>query len=212
MNKLFPNYIINLKKGTVFSKRLKRFIGKLNGEYYEVRTKDVFGNIYTKIHQIIYAYGANLPKHLWPVDENGRMFEVDHIKPIKNGGDDSFKNLRLVSKKDNSNNALTKINQKKARKNVVFTDEWRKNLSEAQKKAYIEGRKILNQSFIDGRQKYNESIKQLIYQYTLTGELVAVYNGGHEAERETGYCRERISFHCKDGKPYKGYIWSYTQL
>ena len=42
---------------------------------------------------------------------------IDHIIPMKNGGTNSVSNLRwIVSKKENSNNALTKINYSNATK------------------------------------------------------------------------------------------------
>lgn len=212
MSKLFPNYEVDLKKGTVYSKKFKKNLGSFNDGYYECRIKDIYGNVYTKIHQVIIAEGLNLPKHLWPVDENGRQYVTDHIKPIKDGGTDTFENLRLVTIPMNSNNPSTKLNQSKAGKNKVFTEEWRNNLSESQKKAWKDGKHTLSQSFLDGSQKYLEEQKKQVFQYSLNGELIAVYSGRNEAARETGYNRERITFHCTDGKPYKGYFWSYSPM
>lgn len=214
MSKLFLNHEINLEEGTVYSKRLKRLIGVQNGEYLECRTHDIYGNLYSKIHQMILAEGLDLPKHLWPVDKKGQRFEADHIIPLSNGGDNSFSNLRLVSKKDNSNNPQTKLNQSSAAKNKIYTDEcaWRKHLSEALKKAFKEGRRTVSQKFIDGGQRLIEKKKKPIYQYRLDLDLVAIYSDGHTAARETGFNRERIRFHCLDGNSYKGFLWSYTPL
>ena len=48
-----------------------------------------------------------LPKHKWPIDENGNRYEVDHIIPLSDGGTNQASNLRLVTPKDNRNNPQT---------------------------------------------------------------------------------------------------------
>lgn len=44
-------------------------------------------------------------------------YEIDHIIPIKNGGTNKLSNLRLVTRKENINNELSKINNSKAQRN-----------------------------------------------------------------------------------------------
>ena len=234
MNTLFPNYIINLKDGTVFHKKRNGELfqhGKCANEkgYHCCVIYDIYGNKYSKIHQVILAEGLGLPKHLWPTEENGRKYIPDHILPISNGGTDSFSNLRLIPRPENNRNPYTLKNQSEAqkgrvfseetkkkmseaRKNVAFTEEWSKNLSIARKKAWEEGKYKISDNFLEASAKRKESLKIPIYQYTLDGELVAFYLGRNTAEKETGFNRERITFHCKDGKPYKGYLWSNVPL
>ena len=121
MSKLFPNYIIDLENGSVWSEKQKRYIGTFitKGGYHKCTVKDCHKNIYQSIHEIILAEGLQYPKHLWPIDENGNRFEVDHILPVRNGGTDVFKNLRLVSKKDNHNNSISKKNITEVQTNII---------------------------------------------------------------------------------------------
>ena len=50
-----------------------------------------------------------------------------------------------------------------------------------------------------------------VYQYTLDGELVRVWNSNSEVERECGYKNQNISACCMGKiKKYKGYIWKYA--
>lgn len=51
---------------------------------------------------------------------NGKIpdgYEIDHIIPITNGGTNKLSNLRLVTRKENNNNPITKTNNSKARIN-----------------------------------------------------------------------------------------------
>lgn len=54
------------------------------------------------------------------------------------------------------------------------------------------------------------SIKQgfKTYQYSLGGELIAVYNSAKKASKETGFDKNAILRHRLNGKQYKGYRWS----
>ena len=105
---LFKNKI-NIETGQVFSIGGKREVGNRIDEngYRKCNIKDCFGNQYWRTYQVIYAEANQLPKHLWPVDENGRRYEPDHIIPVREGGTDAASNLRLISHKDNSNNEST---------------------------------------------------------------------------------------------------------
>ena len=146
---------------------------------------------------------------------NGKIpegMQVDHIIPVKNGGTNKLSNLRLLTPKDNSNTELTKINHSNATKQLWKDEEYKQKMSEARKNAWKEGKYQLSQGFIDGAKEHNEKNKTPIYQYSLEWKLVAYYESRNKAERETGFSRERISFHCIDGKPYKGYYWRTTPI
>lgn len=55
-----------------------------------------------------------------------------------------------------------------------------------------------------------QRISKRIAQYTLDGELVAIYSSTMEAERQTGFFRANISNCCLGKiKSYKGFIWQY---
>lgn len=108
MGKLFKNKI-NIETGQVYSIGSKREVGNHidKGGYRTCNIKDCYGNQYWRTYQVIYAEANKLPKHLWPIDENGRRYEPDHIIPVREGGTDAASNLRLLSHKDNNNNEST---------------------------------------------------------------------------------------------------------
>lgn len=209
MSKLFPNHTIDLENGTVWSNKYKHFLGSYNKQsgYIECSVFDCYRNRYTKIHQVVLAEGLQLPKHLWPVDEKGQSYECDHITPISEGGKNNFNNLHLVSKKENSNNPKTKENLSKARKKQVFTDEWSKHLSDAQKKAWKEGKHTVSQAFLNALIKRSEELSVPVDICKLDGEYIKTFPSASQAAKQTGYNKERIQFHCKDGKPYKNLLW-----
>lgn len=123
MSKLFPKYIIDLEKGTIYScGKRKGYVGEKKNKdgYSDCSIYDIFENHYKHNHEVIIAEGLQLPKHKWQVDENGKRFQVDHIIPVSQGGTDSFNNLRLVSSKENSNNPLTIAKMKAVRKGKDF--------------------------------------------------------------------------------------------
>lgn len=62
--------------------------------------------------------------------------------------------------------------------------------------------------------KFNvDSKKKQVYQYTLEGELVAVYESAADAARQTGLNQKSISEVCRSKRSTnKGYKWSYEPL
>lgn len=64
----------------------------------------------------------------------------------------------------------------------------------------------------------SERRSKVVYQYTLEGELVAVWKNACEAARQTGLGQCYICLACNNknrregNNKYKGYIWSYEQL
>ena len=138
MSKLFKNYVIDIEKGIVYN-----IDGSIKGsrsrDYYTCKMIDCFGNEYFNIHQVIYAEANQLPKHLWPLDEKGRMYQVDHIIPVKNGGTDAAINLRLLSIKDNHNNHETLKNYSnatKGEKNPMYGTHWSEERKKKQSLLY----------------------------------------------------------------------------
>lgn len=51
-----------------------------------------------------------------------------------------------------------------------------------------------------------------VYQYTKDKILISIYASSSEAARQTGFSQSCISTHCRDGKLYKNFLWSFTPL
>lgn len=58
-----------------------------------------------------------------------------------------------------------------------------------------------------------EEQKKRVYQYTLDGELVAIWPSANEAARKLKFCQAHITDCCNGKrKTHKGYTWSYIPL
>lgn len=224
MSELFPNLIIDLEKNTIYSSKKQKYIGLTEKDgYRKAHVYDVYGNEYNSVAQIFIAESMQLPKHQWPIDENGKRFEPDHIKPVKNGGIDEIKNLRLVSHKSNSNNELTRVNNSKAKtekpcKGMLgkhHSEETKNKISESLKGRYIsvETRKKMSEAF-KGRKVTAETrakTSKQICQLSLDGKLVGIWPSISEAARN-GFSQSSICVCCK-GKLNStgGYRWMYKE-
>lgn len=164
--------------------------------YYHVILR-VHPNSYNKkVHRIIAENEIPNPNNL-P--------EVDHINGIKT--DNRVSNLRWVSHIQNVNNPVTK---KKFLK-TVRSDEYRKNISNK-----LKGKKPCDDAYkqlsIKNSGKGNWKSKT-VYQYTLEGELVGIYDSSCIAAKETGSMQSKISLCCAGKrKKHNGYIWYYKPM
>lgn len=120
MGKIFENCEIDLVNGLIKTKKGVNH-KKNKAGYCCCRLYDCFNNRYYYVHEIIIAEGLQLPKHLWPVDEKGKRYVVDHILPVKNGGTDVFENLRLIPEADNHRNPTSKKNNSESKKGKHFS-------------------------------------------------------------------------------------------
>lgn len=190
MSKLFKNEV-DIENGVVYKLDKKGFIGMLDKYgYIHCKVRDKFGNFYRTIHQVIFAEAHNLPKHLWPIDKEGRRFEIDHIDAVRTNN--KVENLRLVSKKENNNNTITKKNKSEAKKGRHISEETKQKMSEAQKN--------------------DEKKSKQVYQYTLNRELIRIWPSAMECGRN-GYKRGHVCDCCRGmRKTHKGYRWSYEPL
>lgn len=122
MKTLFKNCEIDLVKGTVKTRKGTEHKKSKTG-YYCCHLFDCFNNRYYYLHEVIVAEGLQLPKHLWPVDNKGRRYIVDHIIPVSNGGTDSFDNLHLIPESDNHKNEISKKNNSISKKGKHYSPE-----------------------------------------------------------------------------------------
>lgn len=238
MSKLFPNYEIDTKQGIVYN--LDGSIkGSKSRKYYTCMMKDCFGNKYHSIHQVIYAEGSGLPKHLWPVDENGRLYEVDHKTPVNNGGTDKFENLRLVSCKENHNNKLSLKNYSnavKGSKNPMYGTHWTEERKEKQSLLYsgenapnfgnkwseeqkekmslkMKGRYEGDKNPMYGK-KRNDNIERFskpVIQFDLNGIFIKEWPSAKSTESD-GFTPNNVSQCCRgEKKSHRGFKWMYKE-
>ena len=182
MSNLFPNYEIDLEKGTVKGKIGFIGLNKSKDGYSDCSIYDIYGNHYKRNHEVIVAEGLNLPKHLWPIDEKGKRFEVDHILPVSKGGTDSINNLRLVSKLDNVNNPNTIAKMCETRKGKPVPQFFTKEAIE----------KRVEKALIP------------VCQLTMDYELIKRLKSGKAASEVLGIPRSEICVCCKGGRMKKG--------
>lgn len=114
-----------------------------------------------RVHRIIWeTFNGEIPDGM----------EIDHINTVRN--DNRLSNLRCVSPKDNMNNPLTLIHLSKAKKDKLFTQEHKSNLSKAKKgktsnvkgKYRTEfGRKFKEHFNIDSCDNHNLYCKELMW-------------------------------------------------
>ena len=101
--------------GKVWSEHKQDYLkGKQDRDGYtlfELSSKD--GKFHTyKLHRILAELYCEIPSG-YTIDE----LEVDHIKPISEGGTNDVSNLRWVTPKQNHNNPNTLLNKSKAMRN-----------------------------------------------------------------------------------------------
>lgn len=111
---------------------------------------------------------------------------VDHIIPVSNGGTDNVKNLRWSTPPENNSNKHTLINMSNAMKGKPSPMKGKLNRKDVSKK---------------------------VYQYSLSGELINVFESVMDVKRKLGFDVGNISKCCNGKqKTYKGFMWSYTPL
>lgn len=130
--------------------------------------------------------------------------EIDHINGIKT--DNRVDNLRWCSHKDNCNNPITKEKILK----TFRSEEYRKKCSEREK-----GKKLSDET----KKKISISKtgsgnwrSKTVYQYSLDGNLIAIYESTGIAAKETNSIQSKISSCCiGKRKKHNGFIWRYKE-
>lgn len=148
-----------------------------------------------KVHRIIAENELPNPKG---------YTDIDHINGIKT--DNRVDNLRWCSHKDNCNNPITKDKMLK----TVRSEEYRKKCSEREK-----GKKLSDETkkkMSISRTGSSNWRSKTVYQYSLDGNLIAIYESTGIAAKETNSIQSQIS-NCCNGKikKHNGFIWRYKE-
>ena len=133
-----------------------------------------------------------------------RYTEIGHINGIKT--DNRVDNLRWCSHKDNCNNPITKEKMLK----TFRSEEYRKKCSEREK-----GKKLSDETKKKISISKNGSgnwRSKTVYQYSLDGNLIAIYESTGIAAKETNSIQSKISSCCiGKRKKHNGFIWRYKE-
>ena len=228
--KNFSNYDLDLEHEKYYSFYFKKeYIPKKDKDgYAKCGIRDDKGNLYNSWHQVVYCAIKGITKDEFPRDEKGRVYEIDHIIPIRNGGTNDISNLRLVSKLSNSNNPMSIKNMQDSswrKKNagseiLKLSEETKKKLSEQRKGKNLgkDNPNYGNHSMpIESRRRIAEAVRKRtskpVDQIDMeTGEVIRTWESAAEAGRN-GFCAEGVKC-CAQGK-YKhhhGYLWKYILI
>ena len=186
--KNFSKYDIDVENQVVFSNcfNKKRYLqlSETKDGYIRCGVTDDKGNKYYRLHQIIFCAVNGITKDEFPHDENGVVYEIDHIDNNKKNNAPS--NLRLVSKKDQMNNSITL----KTLKRVT-----------AQRMSSAEERERISLS-LRNRADESKPVEQID---VITNEVVAVYPSIMEASRQSGISIASISRDCTRARRVNNY-------
>lgn len=176
----FPNWDIDVEKGTIYSLRFKRNIGTINNCGY-VRVKPINGYKHYTIHQYIWmvANGCDIPEG----------YDIHHIDGNKQNN--SIYNLELI---EHSSHMV------KHKQNI--SDETKRKISET-----LKGFKHSEET--KWKIRKNSPLKKKVGQYTLDGELVKIYDSISEVP-SNNFKQSNISNCCNGKrKTHKGFIWRF---
>lgn len=104
------------------------------------------------------------------------------------------------------------VSIKKAMANVVQSEQQkeavRQNLLKAQKNPEFVKKRI--EGIRRSAHKIAAKLSKKVVQLTMEGEVIKVWDSGHQIQRETEFCRTAVASCCKGVyKQYKGYKWQY---
>lgn len=178
----FPNWLIDIEKGEIYSLKLKRNIGTIDKKDNYVKVSKQKGYKHCKLHQYIWmtANECDIPEG----------YDIHHIDG--NRQNNSIYNLELIEQHKH---------RSEHKKGIVFSEEHRNKISKAHKGKILseETKKLMS----------DLTPKKKVAQYTLDGELVKIWGSVTECGRN-GFNKGAVS-RCCNGKLkiYKGFIWKY---
>lgn len=182
VDKRFPQWDVDVEKGTVYSLRFKRYVGT-NGRYNNV------GRI--GVHRLIWmvANGCDIPEgyDIHHIDGNKQNNSIYNLELIEHGEHIAQHNTENKGKFKRNENTKNKIRNKLiGNKNSLgrkLNDELKKSI----------GKRFAKQ----------------VAQYTLEGELIKIWESASEAGRN-GFCMSSICACCRnEQEQHKGFKWKY---
>lgn len=179
----FPNWLIDVEEGKIWSKRYKKFIGSTDKKDNYVKVQPPKGYKHCKFHQYIWiCVNGDIPKG----------YDIHHIDGNKQNN--SIYNLELVEHKKHLSE------HKKGNKNWQgkhHSNETKNKISKINK-----GRIVSEET--------KRKISKQVVQYTLDGELVKIWDSIMQVEIELKFFNSNIVKCCRgERKTAYGYKWKY---
>lgn len=187
----FPNWEIDVENGTIYSLKLKHYVGNINNESGYVTVSDK-----GYLHRIIWmvANGCDIPNgyHIHHIDgnkQNNSIYNLELLEAVEHQHHHIIGSKHSIETKEKmSKSAMGEKNH-----------NYGKHMSDEQKKS------------ISNKLRNRKDKSKKVCQYTLDGELVKIWDSMMECNRN-GFRFTNISQCCKgQKKTHKGFIWKYYE-
>lgn len=203
IDKRFPNWDVDIEKGTVYSLKLKRIIGR-NGKNGYLRVNDVL------IHHLVWmvANQVEIPDNyvIHHIDENKHnnsiynlelMTKENHIKHHHKGKIVKDSTKQLISSKNKGKQSWIKGKH--------HSDKVKEKLSIVNKGQIPWNKGIKHDE--ETRNRIYSKLRKQVAQYTLDGKLVKIWESTLECKNNNYY---GVADCCRgERKTRYGFIWKY---
>lgn len=191
IDKRFPNWDVDIEKGTIYNLKLKHYLGNVNNKsgYITVSNKGY-------LHRIIWmvANQAEIPDgyHIHHIDgnkQNNSIYNLELLEAIAHHHHHRIGSIHSTDTKEKmSKSAIGERNH-----------NYGKPMSDKQKE------------MISNKLKNRKDKSKKVYQYTLNGKLIKIWDSTMECDRN-GYNHNNVSQCCRgEKKTHKGFIWKYYE-
>ena len=140
---------------------------------------------------------------------------VGHVKTLEDGTEDKTANeawnIKWMTYKENRNYGTLNERISASQKGREFTEEHKKNISEALKNSEILHKLMKSHEYLEklskahkGKMINRKDLSREVKQFTLRGDFIKSYPSAKEAARQTGFAQTNISRCCNGGYLHKG--------